>query len=104
MTQASKGDWIQIFKVILEPGERAPGLPPETAAVPLTMKVKGFLVEDSAAPGDTVTIRTVTGRTVLGELIAVNPLYEIDFGRPQPELLEIGVEARRLLKKEAAPR
>lgn len=101
MGQAKKGDWVQIYKVILPPGERAPGLPPETSAVPLAMKVKGFLEEEVANEGDTVSVRTVTGRIVSGELKAANPLYGIDFGRPQPELLTIGLEARRLLQEGA---
>lgn len=99
--QAQKGDWVQIFKVILEPEERAPGLPPETAKVPLTMKVKGFLIEKSARPGDYASIQTVTGRIVEGELIAVNPPYAVDYGHPQPELLTIGLEARKMLKEGA---
>jgi len=91
-----KGVWVQIYKVILEPDERAPSLPPETAAVPFTMKLKGFLKED-ACLNETATIQTITGRTVNGELISVTPSYEIGYGQPQPELLTIGIEARQLL-------
>jgi len=101
MENAKKGDWVQIFKVILNPEERAPGLPPETSAVPLTMKVKGFLADQAARAGETVTIHTATERTVQGELIVVNPAYEIDFGEPQQELLKIGFEVRKLLREEA---
>lgn len=104
MNQASKGDWVQVFKEVLSPGERAPGLPPETAEVPLTMQVKGFLINESAVRGDTVSVQTLTGRTVNGELNAVNPLYDIDFGRPQPELLSIGLEVRKELKKGGSKR
>ncbi len=99
MNQASKGNWVQVFKVVLHPQDRAPGLPPETAEVPLTMQVKGFLINESAVPGDTVSVQTLTGRTVKGELNAVNPPYNIDFGRPQPELLSVGLEVRKELKK-----
>jgi len=104
MEQAIKGDWVQIYKVLLPPGERAPGLPPETAAVPLAMKVKGFLVDEQATTGDIVSVRTVTGRIVSGELKAINPLYEINFGRPQPELMTVGLEARELLREEVKKR
>lgn len=101
MEKAQKDDWVQVFKVVLEPEERAPGLPPETARVPLTMKVKGFLVDQTAAIGENVTVKTATGREVTGKLIEVNPGYEIDYGRPQPELLKIGYEVKRLLREEA---
>ena len=98
MKEANKGDWVQIFKTVLQPAERAPGLPAETAAVPLTMKVKGFLKNDSATLGDTVTIETITGRMTEGEMIAINPVYTIDYGQPQQDLLQIGIEARLALQ------
>jgi len=98
--EAKKDDWVQIFNVVLNPEERAPGLPPETAGVPLTMKVKGFLIDQAADIGDQVSIQTVTGRLVEGKLIAITPAYEIDYGRPQPELLKIGLEVRKLLREE----
>ncbi len=99
MEKCKKGDWVQISRVILEPGERAPSVPPETAAVPLTMKVKGFLLEETAELGDSVSLQTVTGREVSGRLLAVNPSYGIDFGVPQAELLKIGVEVRKILRE-----
>ncbi len=98
--RAQKGDWVQLFKALLKPGERAPSIPEETAAVPLTMKVKGFLLGSEAAPGDWISARTVTGRLVQGELIEVNPHYPIDFGEPQAELMRAGLEARLLLERE----
>jgi len=101
MSKAQKGDWVQVFKVVLNPEERAPGLPPETASVPLTMKVKGFLVDETAEIGQQVSIQTITGRDVQGELIGINPAYEIDYGRPQQELLKIGLEVRNLIREEA---
>jgi len=100
MGKARKGDWVQIFKIVLKPEERAPGLPPETASVPLTMKVKGFLVEESAEIGDQVSIQTMTGREVEGKLIGINPAYAIDYGRPQQELLKIGLETKKLIREE----
>ncbi len=98
--KAKKDDWVQVFKVVLKPEERAPGLPSETAGVPLTMKVKGFLVDQSADVGDQVLIQTVTGRLVKGKLIEVAPTYKIDYGYPQPELLKIGLEVKSLLREE----
>jgi sulfur transfer protein SufE len=38
--KAKKGDWVQVYRVVLEAGERAPQVPEDTAKVPLEMKVK----------------------------------------------------------------
>jgi len=92
-----KGCWVQIHNVILAVGERAPQVPEDTKATPLQMWVKGFLQED-AFLGDRVKISTVTDRIVEGKLVAVNPAYQVDFGEPQPELLTIGRELRKLLE------
>lgn len=93
---AKRGDWVQIHKVVLQPGERSPDVPPDTAGVPLEMRVKGFLLHD-ANIGDTVRIRTVIGRVWEGKLLKVNPRYEHDFGEVVPELLAIGQELRSML-------
>ncbi len=104
---ADPGDWILLHRVVLPAGGRAPGVPPETQAVPLEMRVKGFLLGGpggpgvSAAPGDEVTARTLSGRTVRGVLTAVNPPIPHDFGSPVPELLAVGPELRRLLRDRA---
>ncbi len=92
-----RGTWVQIHRVVLEPGARAPQVPPETQEVPLELRQKGFLLTH-AEVGDEVAIRTVIGREVTGRLVAVNPPYEHDFGRPVPELLEVGPEVRGFLK------
>ncbi|MCR4399108.1 MAG: 2-amino-4-oxopentanoate thiolase subunit OrtA [Firmicutes bacterium] len=96
MGTARKGDWVQVHSVVLRPGERAPQVPPDTAAVPLEMRVKGFLLRD-AAVGDEVEVRTMTGRIVAGRLVSVNPPYRHDFGEPIPELLAVGRELREIL-------
>ncbi len=93
---ARAGDWVQIEDMVLGPGERAPQVPKDTQEVPLIMRVKGFALTD-AAVGDTITIKTVTDRRVEGTLVSVNPYYDHDFGRVVPELLEVGLEARRIL-------
>jgi len=100
MKKAVKGDWVQISKIILKAGERAPNIPTETKKVPLIMKIKGFLAKEYAYLGETVEIKTVTGRELTGEMIAVNPIDEINFGKPQPELITIGKEVKALLAKE----
>lgn len=92
---ALAGNWVLVHRVVLPAGERAPSAPPETQAVPLEMRVKGFLVDAAASPGDTVTVRTLSGRHVAGRLVAVNPPIPPTFGSPVPELLDIGPELRR---------
>ena len=100
MAKISKDTWVQIYKVILEPGERAPNLPPETEAVPFEMRVKGFLLEDAEMGGE-ARIRTVIGREIQGTLVEANPRYPHNFGAPVPELLPIGGEIRAMFKGEA---
>jgi len=95
---AKKGQWVEIHDIVLEPDERAPQAPEDTRKVPLEMFVKGFLMED-ADIGDTVEIKTLTGRKVKGELIKDNPKHGHDFGEPVKELLEIGPKLRALLKE-----
>jgi hypothetical protein len=94
---AKKGQWVQIYQVVLKAGERSPNLPEDTKKVDLEMRLKGFLEED-ANIGDEVKIKTVIGRTVTGRLESVNPRYDHDFGNPIPELLTVGMEAREILR------
>lgn len=95
---AEAGDWVEVYSIVLRPGERAPQVPGDTKALPLEMRQKGFLLA-SAQVGDEVEIRTVTGRLVKGKLSRVNPRYTHHFGRPAPELMTIGIELRRLLRE-----
>lgn len=92
-----QGTWVQVHQVVLPPGERAPQVPADTQAVPLEMWVKGFLTHD-AAPGEEAEVLTLADRRVKGTLVAVEPAYGHDFGRPVPELLTVGRELRELLK------
>ncbi|MGE5486105.1 MAG: 2-amino-4-oxopentanoate thiolase subunit OrtA [Ignavibacteriales bacterium] len=94
---ARKGDWVQIYGVVLKPEERAPQVPEDTRKVPLEMRLKGFIQHD-AHVGEEATIKTLTGRLVSGRLVAVNPAYEHDFGRPAPELAGVGLELRAMLQ------
>ncbi|SFL67469.1 2-amino-4-oxopentanoate thiolase subunit OrtA [Pelosinus propionicus] len=98
MSQAQKGDWVQIYQIILPAGKRAPQVPAETASVPLEMWVKGFLEEEQAQVGTDVTICSLAGRLLRGRLIAKNPHYEVNYGFPQPELLTIGAELKAILE------
>lgn len=96
---AKKGDWVQIHQIVLNAEERTARIPEDTKACPVELWVKGF-IEADANVGDTVTIKTLTGRMVTGELVEVNPGYHYGFGDEfVPEVLKIGQELRRLLKE-----
>lgn len=92
------GTWVQIRQQVLDASERAPQVPSDTAATPLVLLVKGFLVS-SAVMGQDAVIRTLSDRELTGELFAVEPAFTHDFGQVVPELLAIGVKARRLLEE-----
>lgn len=83
------GDWVEVECKLLDPADRSKNLPPETAAKPLMMWVKGFAL-DAAGEGEELTIETITGRSVTGALSAVNPGYYITYGDPIPELTHVG--------------
>ncbi len=90
------GSWVEVHRIVLEAGERAPQVPEDTKKVPLEMRVKGYLKKD-AKVGDEVEITTAVGRTVTGKLTAVNPPYDHGFGEPIPELIPIGKEVKRII-------
>ena len=94
MSTVPAGTWVEVQRTVLAASERAPGLPADTAAVPLVMRVSGFLVEP-AAVGGPARIRTRIGRELSGTLATVNPSYTHSFGRTVPELLMIGTEVPR---------
>ncbi|NMA93943.1 MAG: 2-amino-4-ketopentanoate thiolase [Clostridiales bacterium] len=96
---AKKGDWVRIHRVVLEADERAPGLPEDTASVPLEMWVKGTLLAD-AEIGDQVEIETATNRIEYGRLIEVNPYYTHDYGKFVPELIQIDHQLRALMAED----
>jgi len=83
-----KNEWVQVHSIVLTEEERAPQVPKDTKKVPLEMWIKGFLTEE-AEVGDIVTIKTVTGRLVEGELVQVEPTFKHSFGEFVPEILEI---------------
>jgi hypothetical protein len=96
MSAAKKGDWVQIHQIVLKPEERAPQVPEDTKTVPLELWVKGTALHD-AEQGSVVEIETITGRRVMGELVAVNPRYTHDFGDFVPELLKVDLQLREIL-------
>lgn len=91
-----KGSWVIVYDIVLKPNERAANIPEDTKKVPLEMWVKGFLLEDGKR-GETVEIKTITGRLVKGVLVEVNPQHDHDFGKFVPEILQIGIQLKDLL-------
>lgn len=101
---ATKGDWVEVWEIVLKEGERAPQVPEDTQKVPLEMRLRGFLLDEGAREGERVRIKTRIGREVEGFLKDVSPLYAHNFGTPQTELLAIGQELRTLLREGEAER
>lgn len=91
-----RGRWVEIHRVVLAAGDRAPHVPEETRRVPLEMRVKGFLLAP-AAVGDEVEIATRAGRRLRGTLVDAAPAHSHTFGPPIPELSAIGEEVRAIL-------
>jgi 2-amino-4-ketopentanoate thiolase alpha subunit len=101
--QGSSRRWAQIGLVVLEPQERTARLPDDTKQVPYYVRVRGFL-EGDANVGDTVTVTTLIGRRVQGELLCLEPAYGHSYGQPIEELMQAGCEARDLLRSLEEPR
>jgi hypothetical protein len=99
----ARGTWVELHRVLLPPGERAPQVPEETQRVPLELRVKGFLVA-AARPGEAAEVVTPAGRRLRGTLDGVLPAYEHGFGPPVPELLSVGAELRARLRDEEPER
>lgn len=87
------GDWVEIEYVLLEPAERAAGLPEDTAAQPLRAWVKGF-ARSAGMIGDPVEVETMSGRVVSGHLSTISPGYTHTFGTPPPQLASVGRDLR----------
>ena len=97
--KAKQGDWVRIYSHLLEPGQRAPKVPDDTAKVPFEMWEKGFLLDESAEIGREVRIETMIGREIAGTLIEVNPSYNHSFGTCVPEILTIDRSLREIMKE-----
>ena len=87
------GDWVEVEYVLLEPAERAAGIPEDTAAQPLRAWVKGF-AREAGLIGDEVEVETMSGRLVRGHLSAISPGYTHTFGTPPAEIVGFGRDAR----------
>jgi hypothetical protein len=92
-----KGTWVEIHRIVLPAGERAPQVPDDTRQLPLEMRVKGYLVAP-ASPGEQAEIVTPVGRRLRGVIREINPAYTHGFGAPIAELSGIGREVRALLR------
>ena len=86
----ARGTWVEIEATVLQPAERAPGLPEDTARTPFVLRLSGFLAEESEL-GQEVSVTSLIGRTHRGVLRLVNPGYDHSFGATVPELLHIGL-------------
>lgn len=93
LNRARKGDLVQVHVVVLAPGERASTLPEVTRTVPYEGWVKGFLLDEGAEIGESVKIESFIGRELSGILTEINPIYDHDFGEPQPTLNMVGRNA-----------
>ncbi|MBS7527744.1 2-amino-4-ketopentanoate thiolase [Fusibacter paucivorans] len=91
-----KGTWIRIKRVVMQSEERTAQIPEDTRRVPLEMWVKGFAEQDGHL-GDTICVRTLTGRVERGEVVEIEPVYGHDFGQFIPEILTIGITLRKIL-------
>lgn len=94
---AKKGDWVRVYKVVLSAEERGANLPDDTKQVPLEMWDKGFLIDKTAGIGDQVMVETVIGRQIAGELVEINPSFDISYGDCVMETLYIGRQLRDML-------
>jgi len=101
--RVATGTWVELGRVVLAAGERAPQVPDETQRVPLEMRVKGMLTRD-ASVGEEAEVVTAAGRRVRGTLERVDPPYTHGFGPPRPELLAVGEELRALLRARRSSR
>lgn len=99
----AKGTWVEIRRIVLLAGERAPQVPEDTRRVPLEMRVRGFLAAP-ASMAEEAEIVTSAGRRLQGTLTVVNPPYSHGFGPPIPELSSIGEEVRAILRKRGRAR
>jgi len=99
----AQGTWVEIRRVVLSPGERAPQAPEDTRRVALEMRAKGFLLAP-AAIGTEVEVVTPADRRLRGTLSEANPAYTHGFGPPIPELSSIGAEVRAILRQRGRAR
>ena len=79
------GTRVEVRYTLLDAGERAPGIPDDTARLPYEVRVRGVL-DEPAGRGERATVVTATGRRVAGVIEQVDPADTHTFGRPGPAL------------------
>lgn len=92
------GTRVVVRQRLLEPHERAPSLPADTAALPYEALIRGILVE-SGELGAQAKIRTAAGRLVSGRLESVEPDDSHTFGRPPAALVAVDEAISELLRR-----
>ena len=95
---AKKGDWVRIHSIVLKAEERTAKLPEDTKKCDLQQWTKGFLQDESAEIGDTVTVETAVGRLEKGTLIDDNPYYTHSYGVFVPEIVQIDKQLREIMQ------
>jgi hypothetical protein len=101
--RVAAGTLVEIYAVVLAPGERAPQVPEDTRHLPLEMRVRGVLIGE-ANIGAPAEIRTPTGRHLRGTLVDSAPAYTHTFGPRIAELTPIGAELREILRERGGSR
>jgi hypothetical protein len=97
--EVRRGELVKIHRVVLAPEERAPNIPKCTKRVPYEVWIKGFLLDEGAKIGDTVSIETFIGRVLSGRLVAIKPAYEHGFGNPPVNLITASFAARKRIQE-----
>jgi 2-amino-4-ketopentanoate thiolase alpha subunit len=92
------GRWVRIHRVELEPTDRSPSVPEDTAAVPFELWINGWLHQE-AQLGERVRIETLSGREEEGTLVEVDPGYWHTFGSPPEPLRRAGTRAFALVRE-----
>ncbi len=77
---AHKGDWVLIEQVYLMAKQRQNHLPADTQAKDFTLRIKGFLSDETVEIGNSCSVVTKTGRYIEGRLLEVFPSYRHSFG------------------------
>ncbi|WP_040211528.1 2-amino-4-oxopentanoate thiolase subunit OrtA [Clostridium polynesiense] len=91
--------WVEIEKLVLRKEDRADNIPEDTKGTDLKMWCKGFLIEECSL-GEVGEICTLTGRRIKGRVCRINPDYSHGFGNFIPEVMYIGIQARKILFNE----
>jgi hypothetical protein len=80
-----KGTYVSIRQTILECGQRAAGIPEDTAKTPLLAWISGHLIQDAMLEAQ-ASITTKTGRVEHGILEEIEPFTNVDYGGYVKEL------------------